>query len=119
MSLGTYLRELRDARDLSLRDLAKKIGCSAVFLSDVELGRRYPSEELLSDIARALGVSVADLKARDIRAPVEEMKRLTATDPRYAFAFRTVIDRAVSPEDLIKLAKNSPGDGTKKKKDRS
>ena len=41
-TLGERIRELREERDLSLRELAGKIGVSAAFMSDVELNRRYP-----------------------------------------------------------------------------
>ncbi|MBI4090739.1 MAG: helix-turn-helix transcriptional regulator [Candidatus Komeilibacteria bacterium] len=116
MSLGQYIRELRDQRDLSLREFAKKLGCSAAFLSDIELGRRYPSETVLQDMARILKVSVDDLKARDVRPPIEEIKRITASDPRYALAFRTVIDHGVSPERLLELAKRTQEGRTKSKK---
>ena len=104
MNLGQRIRELREKKDLSLRELAKRLGCSAAFLSDVELGRRYPSEKNLVDLAHILGISVADLRAHDTRPPVEEMKRLAASDPRYAVAFRTMIDRKPSAEELLKLA---------------
>jgi transcriptional regulator with XRE-family HTH domain len=104
MPLGQYIRELRDARDLSLRELAKKLSCSAPFLSDIELGRRFPSESMLQDIARVLKVTVEELKAHDVRPPIEDIKRITADDPRYALAFRTVIDHGVPPEKLVELA---------------
>jgi transcriptional regulator with XRE-family HTH domain len=113
MPLGERIRELREERDLSLRELAKKLGCSAAFLSDVELGRRYPAEKNLKDLARILNVPFDELKAHDSRPPIEEMKRLTATDPRYALAFRTVIDRNITAEDLLDLAKRK---GHSKKK---
>jgi transcriptional regulator with XRE-family HTH domain len=116
MSLGKYLRELRDKRDLSLREFAKKLECSAAFLSDVELGRRYPSEKVLRDMARILGVTIDDLKSRDIRPPIEEIKQLTASDPRYALAFRSVIDHGVSADQLLKLASRTQGESRPKKK---
>lgn len=104
MPLGERIRELREERDMSLRELAKKLGCSAAFLSDIELGRRYPSEKNLKDLAHLLNTSLNELKAYDTRAPIEEIKRLTAADPRYAVAFRTMIDRKPSPEELLRLA---------------
>lgn len=104
MPLGQRIRELRDERDLSLRELAKKLGCSAAFLSDIELGRRYPSEKNLKDLARILSVPFDELKAYDTRPPIEEMKKLSAANPLYAVAFRTMIDRKPSAEELLKLA---------------
>src|SRR6266481_10126333 len=100
MPLGQKLRELREERDCSLRELAKKLGCSAAFLSDIELGRRYPSDKNLKDLAHLLHTTVDELKAHDTRPPIEEMKRLTAQDPKYALAFRTMIDRKLSADDL-------------------
>ena len=106
MPLGERIRALREERDLSLRELAKKLGCSAAFLSDIELGRRYPSDKNLKDLARLLNAPYDELKAYDTRAPIEEIKRLTASDPRYAVAFRTMIDRKPSAEELLKLAES-------------
>ena len=41
-TLGVRIRELRDQRDLSLREFARRLGdVSAAHLSDIELGRRY------------------------------------------------------------------------------
>lgn len=109
MTLGQRIRALRDERDLSLREFATKIGCSAPFVSDVELGRRYPSDKLLHDMAQALGVKVDELKKHDTRPPVESMKERIAADPRYALAFRTVIDSGVSPDQLLKFASQQKG----------
>ena len=104
-TLGERIRELREEKDLSLREFAKKLGgLSAAFLSDVELGRRHPSEKVLADMARVLGTTVEDLRKHDTRPPVEDIKRLATTNPAFGLAFRKVIDKDVSPEDLIKLA---------------
>jgi transcriptional regulator with XRE-family HTH domain len=61
ISLGQRLHELRDRVDLSSRESAKKVGISSPFLSDIELGRRFPSEEILAKLASALNVSLEDL----------------------------------------------------------
>ncbi len=103
--LGAYIRKLRDERDLSLREFAKKLDVSAPFISDIELGRRHPSEEVLAKIAKVLGVKVEDLRARDTRPPIDEIKRITQSDPKFALAFRTMIDKKITAEDLLELAK--------------
>lgn len=109
MPLGQYIRQLRDVRDISLREFARKLNLSAPFISDIELGRRYPSERILQEMAVLLKVPVEELKAHDERPPTEEMKKLIASNPRYALAFRTVVDRKVSPEDLLALVKRRHG----------
>jgi transcriptional regulator with XRE-family HTH domain len=112
-TFGERIRELRDEKDISLRELSKKLDVSAAFLSDVELGRRYPSEKVLARITEALGVSVEDLKSYDTRAPIEDLKRLTSANPRYGFALRKVVDQQISAEDLIKFI-----DGKSKQKNK-
>ena len=102
--LGPFMRRRRDQLDISLRGFAKKLECSAAFISDIELGRRNPSDKVLSDIARLLEVKLEELQAMDVRAPIEDIKRLTQNDPRFALAFRTMIDKKVSAEELLQLA---------------
>jgi ribosome-binding protein aMBF1 (putative translation factor) len=60
--LGQRLHELRDKAVLSLRELSRKVGISSPFLSHIELERRFPSEEILGKLAKALNVSLDDLK---------------------------------------------------------
>ena len=104
-SLGQRLRELRDKADLSVRELAKRIGVSSPFLSDIELGRRFPSEEVLGKLAAALNVRLEDLKQYDNRAPIADLKRLMDSDPKLGPAFRTAVEKVKSgeltAEDLI------------------
>jgi len=102
-TLGERLRELREEKDWSLRELAKKVGLTAPFLSDVELGRRFPKEENLREIARVLGISVDEFRNLDTRPPIEELRRQGAADPVLGLALRQMLDRKVSGEELLKL----------------
>ena len=95
-----------------MRELAKKVGVSGPFLSDIELGRRFPSEEILEKLARALNVSLEDLKQYDNREPIADLKRLMDSNPKLGFAFRTAVEKVKSgeltAEDLIsRLGKSS------------
>jgi transcriptional regulator with XRE-family HTH domain len=103
-TFGQYIRSRREELDLSLREFARKIKRSAAFVSDIELGRRYPSEDVLPDIARVLDVSIQTLKTYDNRPPIEDVKKAVEQNPGYAFAFRKVIGAGVKPEALNKLA---------------
>src|SRR5262249_19029586 len=98
ISLGKRLHELRDRADLSLRELAKRVGISGPFLSDIELGRRFPSEEILAKLASALNVSLEDLKQYDNREPMADLKRLMDSNPKLGFAFRTAVEKVKSGE---------------------
>ena len=75
ITLGQKIRELREARQLSLRALAEKAGVSAPFLSDLEHGRR--GTERIDDIARALGVKASDLRKLDGKLTPELKQWLT------------------------------------------
>ncbi len=100
-TLGNYIRNQRDELDISLREFAKSLDLSPSFISDIELGRRYPSEEVLRDIARVLKVSIEELREKDSRPPLEALKKKVANDPHFAVAFRRVINEDISSEDLI------------------
>jgi transcriptional regulator with XRE-family HTH domain len=102
-TLGQRIRELRENRDLSLRELAQKLDLSPAFVSDVELGRRYPSEEVLVKMAKLLGVEIEDLKSYDPRAPLEELKEISAKDPAFAVALRKI--KKLTAEELENLIK--------------
>jgi transcriptional regulator with XRE-family HTH domain len=103
--IGPYIRKRRDELDLSLREFAKKLDCSPAFISDIELGRRHPSDEVLNEMARVLKVKVEDLRAMDVRAPIDDIKRITLDDPTFALAFRSVIDKKITAAELLEFVK--------------
>lgn len=113
-TLGVRIRELREELDLSLREFAGRLNLSAAFVSDVELGRRFPSDKVLADMATVLKTSSEELRKFDTRPPVEDMKRITTSNPAYGLAFRRIIDEKVSPEELMKWADKKSDDKKKK-----
>jgi transcriptional regulator with XRE-family HTH domain len=58
VNVATSLRELREARNISMRALAAKSGLSANALSMIERGKTSPSVSTLYKLADALGVSI-------------------------------------------------------------
>ena len=118
---GMYIRDLRMKKRIALRKFAEKLtqlaqsnenpefnkpsSYSAGFLSDIENGRRYPSEQVLEYIANILNVSVEELKANDHRMPTEELQRLHAVNPLFGFAFRRAVNfinsEKLSPEEML------------------
>jgi len=72
-AFGERLRELRTAREISIKQLAKHLGVSHTYISHIENGRSTVSDSLVSRIARFL-------KAND-----EELKLLTGRVPKDVF----------------------------------
>jgi transcriptional regulator with XRE-family HTH domain len=91
-TLGQVIRQLRDQQDLSLRELAQKLEITPAFLCDIELGRRFPSEAVMTQIARLLKTTVDELKQYDFRAPVDELKEKIESDPQFAVMLRRAIE---------------------------
>jgi transcriptional regulator with XRE-family HTH domain len=111
-TFGEFVREKRDALDISLREFAKKLGdFSPAHISDIENGKRYPSADLLGKFATILGVSIAELKKYDSRPPVDELKRMAQRDPIYGVAFRKIAENKVDSQELLDFI-----EGNKKKR---
>jgi transcriptional regulator with XRE-family HTH domain len=86
-TLGEAIREVRLAKGLTLRQLAKKLGVSAPFLSDVEHDRRRPARDRFPKLAKILGV---------------DLEYLTQSDPR------TLEERVANLEHRVKMLERGP-----------
>jgi len=103
-AFGAKLRELREQKSISLRELAKKIGVSGAFLSDIELGRRLPSEDKIELIAKEIQVPVEELAKYDFRNEVEEIRNMMFSDPNAGMAFRAIkekLEGGTTPQEIL------------------
>lgn len=64
---GAVVKALREKQNLTQRDLADRIGVSDKTISKWETGKGLPDITLLEPLAGALGVSVTELLAGEIR----------------------------------------------------
>ena len=64
-TVGTRISALREAMDLSLRDLAERSGVSAPMLSQVERGETSPTLAVAAKIAAGLELSLSQLLRLD------------------------------------------------------
>jgi XRE family transcriptional regulator, regulator of sulfur utilization len=64
-TVGSRVRALREAMDLSLRDLAERSGVSAPMLSQVERGETSPTLAVAAKIAGGLELSLSQLLRLD------------------------------------------------------
>ena len=55
------IREIREAHNITQKELADRVGISCPFLCDLEKNRRGAKPETLDRIAKCLGVSAGEL----------------------------------------------------------
>jgi len=85
VNVAVSLRELREARGISMRALATRSGLSANALSMIERGKTSPSVSTLYKLADALGVSITaffgqeDAKKQIIFLKSDERPRMSFT----------------------------------------
>lgn len=77
-TLGEYIREQREAAQLSLRQLSRTAGVSNPYLSQIERGLRKPSAEILAQIAGALRISAETLYVRAGLLEAQDASRVPA-----------------------------------------
>ncbi|MEA2368538.1 MAG: hypothetical protein QOH38_1256, partial [Thermoleophilaceae bacterium] len=75
LPIGPRVRALREAMDLSLRDLGERTGVSAPMLSQVERGETSPTLAIASRIAAGLELSLSQLLRLDEADGVTVVRR--------------------------------------------
>ena len=75
--IGIRLRQLREAKGLTLQQVADAVGCSKAYVWELEMreGQR-PTAERLNAIGKLLGVTVEDL----LGEPIGSVTDATGTD---------------------------------------
>ncbi len=68
MNIGERLRFLRKSKNISIYKISKETGISQNHISGIELGKRQPTIDTLSRLAKPLGITLAELFNEDIEA---------------------------------------------------
>src|SRR2546421_8772737 len=80
MMFGSRIRELRQAKNLTLRDVAKKVKVTFTYLSKIENQKlsfgEFPSDELIVRLARALDGDPDELLILAEKVPDSIRKRV-------------------------------------------
>ena len=106
VTFGEYLKHKREQKQISLREVARTLGVSAPFLSDVENNRRGPlTEERLADLAKVLNLN--EQEQAEMYDIVGKQKGLLAPDlnpyvterPYVNAALRTARNLEANEED--------------------
>ena len=114
MEFSERVRELRKAKNLSLRALAEAVGVSFTYISKIENDKLdfgdYPSEDLIRKLATALGTDQDELLVLAKNVPPEIRERVFERPD--AFRKLASLDDAA----LDKLLKDIEKKRTKKEK---
>lgn len=98
VNIGERLRELREARNISMRTLATRSGLSANALSMIERGRASPSVSTLYKLSDALGISITSFFGSDAeRKQVVFLK----SDERSRMAFTRGVFEGLGGEQFM------------------
>ena len=62
--IGQLLKDLREERGWSLRELGLVVGMNKTYLGDIELGKRNPSINSLEKIVAGYGLTVKECFAK-------------------------------------------------------
>lgn len=64
--IGQYLKQLRKEQNVSLNDVAKRVGVTTSFLSQVENGKATPSLSTLKNIADVLHTTISNMMGENV-----------------------------------------------------
>lgn len=120
LPIGERLRIQRvDVLDKSIRDIAKLLDTAPIHVSDIETGKRSPSEELLLKMAKVYGLPVAELRAgfsKPDSVVVEVASESTTAAEKVPEFLRTARGwNATQWDQIIKQAKKIDDESTGKK----
>lgn len=70
-TVGRVIRQERQARNLTIKELGEKAGLSEIYVGEIERGQKYPSAKVLESLASALDLDMAEL----LELMAEEIRR--------------------------------------------
>lgn len=102
---GQYLRSVRQAKKISIRQLAKAVSKTPTYISDIEKGNNKPPErELLDRIIAALHLEeFPDIRNRIYDLAAKERKDVPADIKEYLMENESILK-------IIRTAKESPNE---------
>lgn len=74
--VGVKIQDARNKKGIALKQLAKKLGVSESFLSDIENGRKILNEDYIRRIEKALDINLNDDVFTEVEEPVENLKEV-------------------------------------------
>jgi len=92
MSFGSYLKQKREDSQLTMKEVAERLGFSSSYISQLENGTRVPSPKQLSVLAKAYDLTEEDLKKRWTEAKIMKV----SLDSNYKYDIKDVGEKRIN-----------------------
>src|SRR2546429_5442345 len=103
-NFGALVRREREAKEIGLREMAKKIGISPTYLSKIERGEfDPPAEDKVRKIAEIIGCDADELLARAGRVSSDLSEIIKRRPVELAALLRTT--KGLTTGDMMRLAR--------------
>jgi transcriptional regulator with XRE-family HTH domain/Zn-dependent peptidase ImmA (M78 family) len=103
--LGLKLKQFRQNKGYSLKDLAERTNLSISFLSEIEKGKKYPKPEKIMQLAQALDISFDDLVSLKVNEELNPLTAILESPFIKEFPFQFF---GIEPRDVFDLVTDSP-----------
>ncbi|CAB4164954.1 HipB Predicted transcriptional regulators [uncultured Caudovirales phage] len=104
---GAFVRREREAKGMSLREMAKRIRVSPTFLSKVETEDWKPGEEKVRKIAEVIGCDAEELMALAGRVPSELSDIIKQHPHRHELTALLRTTKGFSADAMAKLVRQA------------
>lgn len=94
--VGVRIQEARNKKGIALKQLAKKLGVSEGFLSDVENGRKILNEDYIKRVEKVLDIDLNEDIFAQVDEPVENLKEIekqTGINKQWEDAFSHILKK--------------------------
>ena len=108
-AFGARLRRLREAKNLTLQQVADAVGCTKAYIWELEMkdGQR-PSAERIQAIAKVLGVTMEDVMGE----PIEQVPQASPEDVLFFREYAGMTDEEKDRyRQALKIMFPDKGDG--------
>ena len=94
-TIGKVIRQERQERRLTIKELGDKAGLSEIYVGEIERGQKYPSAKVLESLASALELDIAEL----LELIADEIRN--EREPQYTNAIGFVLPVGAQPRRSV------------------
>lgn len=110
MDFGSRIRDLRKEKDISLRDLADRVGLDFTYLSKIENGKvEPPSEDKIRKMAKVLEADEEELLDLAGKVSSGEIRKAVQANPSLGVLLRKIQSRNLTKQQIARMIEIAKG----------